>query len=87
MDADQFKTWRKHMKFKQREAADRLGIKKRMVQYYEKGHRDGRPVQIPKPIRLACYAISHGVDDFDGESVEPIERGEPVGPPVPKQTG
>jgi transcriptional regulator with XRE-family HTH domain len=87
MDADQFKTWRKRMKFKQKEAADRLGIKKRMVQYYEKGHRDGRPVQIPKSIRLACYAISHGVDDFDGERVEPIERGEPVGLPAPKRTG
>ena len=37
-----------------------------MIQYYEKGHRDGRQVPIPKSIRLACYAISTGISDFDG---------------------
>jgi transcriptional regulator with XRE-family HTH domain len=78
MDADQFKAWRKAMKFKQKDAADVLGIKKRMVQYYEKGHRDGRPVQIPKSIRLACYAISQGVHDFDGITAEPVQLDEPA---------
>ena len=58
------------MKLKQREAADALGIKKRIVQYYEKGSRDGRPVSIPKSVRLACYAISQGVYDFDGSNVK-----------------
>lgn len=70
MDADQFKAWRKQLNLKQKDAAEVLGIKKRMVQYYEKGHRDGRPVHIPKSIRLACYAVSQGIVDFDGETTE-----------------
>ncbi|PLX44333.1 MAG: XRE family transcriptional regulator, partial [Hyphomicrobiales bacterium] len=32
--------------------------------------RDGRKVEIPKSVRLACYAITHGVQDFDGETPE-----------------
>ena len=46
----------------------RLGLKKRMIQYYEKGARDGRPVEIPLAVRLACYAISAGITDFDGRA-------------------
>lgn len=45
-----------------------LGLNKRMIQYYEKGERDGKAVKIPKYIRLACYAISEGVSDFNGET-------------------
>ena len=63
----QFKKWRKSLGFKQKDAAEVLGLKKRMIQYYEKGDRDGRRVDIPKSIRLACYAISLGARDFDGE--------------------
>ena len=58
MRADQFRAWRKSLKLKQKEAADLLGLKKRMIQYYEKGHREGREVNVPKSIRLACYAIA-----------------------------
>ena len=66
MNAAQFRAWRGRMKLKQKEAAEALGIKKRMLQYYEKGVREGRPVKIRKSIRLACYAVSQGVTDFDG---------------------
>lgn len=66
----QFKKWRKSLGLKQKEAAERLGLKKRMIQYYEKGDRDGRQVDIPRSIRLACYAISLGAFDFDGERPE-----------------
>ena len=52
----------------QKEAAAMLGLNKRMIQYYEKGERDGKEVKIPKYIRLACYAISKNVTDFDGEN-------------------
>ena len=61
-----FKRWRKRLKLSQKEAADVLGLKRRVVQYYEKGERDGEPVDIPKSVRLACYAIAQGVYDYHG---------------------
>ncbi len=61
-----FKRWRKTLKLSQKEAAEALGLKRRVVQYYEKGERDGEKVQIPKYIRLACSAIASGVTDYDG---------------------
>ncbi|MEO1189672.1 MAG: helix-turn-helix transcriptional regulator [Pseudomonadota bacterium] len=76
MDANQFKSWRKANHLKQKDAAELLGLKKRMIQYYEKGHRDGRSVKIPKSIRLACYAISAGVMDFDGKDVRSFDTGD-----------
>ena len=54
------------MKFSQQEAADALGLKRRVVQYYEKGERDGEKVEIPKSVRLACYAIAQGIYDYHG---------------------
>ncbi|WP_299815003.1 helix-turn-helix transcriptional regulator [uncultured Roseibium sp.] len=72
MTPQQFRLWRRTLGLKQKDAADRLGLKKRMIQYYEKGNRDGRPVEIPKSIRLACYALSEGIGDFDGQSTLPL---------------
>ncbi len=69
MSADQFRSWRKSLGFKQKDVADALGLKKRMIQYYEKGKRDNKSVVIPKTVRLACYALSHGIADFDGENI------------------
>ncbi|GHB30942.1 hypothetical protein GCM10007094_19210 [Pseudovibrio japonicus] len=69
MEPSQFRAWRKSMGYKQKEAAERLGLKKRMIQYYEKGDRDGKPVDIPKSVRLACYALSIGIADFDGAKI------------------
>jgi len=45
----------------QREAAEALGISMSSVQLYERGSRreDGRPVEIPKTVALACSAVSH----------------------------
>lgn len=70
----QFRKWRKSLDLKQRDAAELLGLKKRMIQYYESGERDGRAVQVPKYIRLACYALSKNVTDFDGEKVTERRR-------------
>lgn len=67
MKPSQFRAWRKAMGYKQKEAAERLGLKKRMIQYYENGNRDGKPVEIPKSVRLACYALSKGISDFNGQ--------------------
>ncbi|WP_209014716.1 helix-turn-helix transcriptional regulator [Labrenzia sp. 5N] len=72
MTPQQFRHWRRALGLKQKDAADRLGLKKRMIQYYEKGNRDGRPVEIPKSIRLACYALSEGIGDFDGQTTIPL---------------
>ena len=36
------------------------------MQYYEKGERDGKPVEIPRYIALACFALSVGVSAYDG---------------------
>ncbi len=74
MTPDQFRKWRKSQKLKQKSAAELLGLKKRIIQYYEKGVRDGRKVEIPKYIRLACFAISQGARDYDGEKPYP-EKG------------
>ncbi len=71
MTPDQFRAWRKSLGLKQKEAAELLGLKKRMIQYYEKGERDGKAVEIPKTVRLACYALSLGVADFDGARPRP----------------
>ncbi len=73
MTPQQFRHWRRTLGLKQKDAAERLGLKKRMIQYYEKGNRDGRPVEIPKSIRLACYALSEGISDFDGLSATPLK--------------
>ncbi len=70
MTPTQFRNWRKGLGLKQKEAADRLGLKKRIIQYYEKGERNGKAVEIPRTVRLACYALSQGIGDFDGETVE-----------------
>lgn len=70
MTPDQFRAWRKANGWKQRELADRLGLKRRMIQYYERGDRGGKEVEIPKTVRLACYAIACGVEEFDGRTVQ-----------------
>ncbi len=76
MTPDDFRAWRKALGWKQKEAAERLGLRKRMIQYYEKGNRDGKDVKIPKTVRLACYALANGIDDFDGTA--PVHLPEPA---------
>lgn len=66
MEPGDFRKWRKSLKLSQKEAAHDLGLKRRMIQYYEKGERDGDKVEIPRSVRLACYALSEGVEDYHG---------------------
>lgn len=73
MTPGQFRAWRKGLGLKQKEAAELLGLKKRVIQYYEKGRRDGKNVGIPRTVELACYALSAGVGGFDGTSAEPLD--------------
>ena len=70
MKRHDFKRWRKEMDLSQKEAADALGLKRRVVQYYEKGERDGEPVKIPRVVRLACFAILSGAEDYHGPEKE-----------------
>ena len=69
MRAEAFKEWRKRLGLKQKDAAELLGLKKRMIQYYETGKRGGKDVAIPKSIRLACYALEAGILDYDGSTI------------------
>ena len=73
MSANQFRDWRRKMSLKQKDAADLLGLKKRMIQYYEKGARDGKAVSIPKSVRLACYALTIGIGDYDGDKSSKLD--------------
>jgi transcriptional regulator with XRE-family HTH domain len=67
MTPHQFKAWRKGLGLKQKEAAEKLGLKKRVIQYYEHGKRDGQKVEVPKSVELACYALTMGIETFDGK--------------------
>lgn len=69
MDSDSFRQWRRSLGWKQKDVADRLGLKKRVIQYYEKGDRDGKRVEIPRSVELACLALSMGVRHYDGRPV------------------
>jgi transcriptional regulator with XRE-family HTH domain len=66
MKGHEFKRWRKSLELSQTQAANALGLKRRVVQYYEKGKRDGDTVKIPRAVRLACYAIARGIFDYHG---------------------
>ena len=66
MRASDFKRWRKTLGLSQKQAADALGLKRRVVQYYEKGERDGEKVAVPKTVRLACWALISGQVDYHG---------------------
>ncbi len=66
MTPSAFKRWRKALGLSQKEAAHALGLKRRVIQYYEKGERDGEPIEIPRYVRLACWALDQGVADYDG---------------------
>lgn len=66
MRPQDFKRWRKSLGLSQKEAAEALGLKRRVVQYYEKGERDGEKVKIAKTVRLACAALARGIEDYGG---------------------
>ncbi|MBK8211530.1 MAG: helix-turn-helix transcriptional regulator [Rhodospirillales bacterium] len=65
MRPSDFKRWRKSLELSQKEAAEALGLKRRMVQYYEKGERDGERWKYPRPC-VACSALAAGVADYHG---------------------
>jgi len=62
----QFKAWRKRLRLSQRAAGVALGVTTSTVALYEHGVRydDGRPVVIPKTVRLAMAALLFGIKDY-----------------------
>jgi transcriptional regulator with XRE-family HTH domain len=74
MDPSDFKKWRKTLNLSQKDAAASLGLKRRMIQYYEKGERDGDRVLIPLTVRLACFAVNEGVADYHGPHRKVIKK-------------
>ena len=79
MRAADFKRWRKSLRLSQKQAAEALGLKRRMVQYYEKGERGGEKVAVPKAVRLACWALVAGVSDYHGPETKPEASPSPAG--------
>lgn len=75
MSADAFKAWRRKLGLSQKEAAKALGLKLRIIQYYEKGQRDGKAIIIPRSVRLACQALMTGILDYDGQTVTVLPEG------------
>ncbi|WP_082490998.1 helix-turn-helix transcriptional regulator [Aureimonas sp. Leaf454] len=84
MKPDEFRSWRKSLGWKQKDAAERLGLKKRVIQYYEKGDRDGKSVAIPTSVELACLALALGHETYDAEmAARAIEQRTARGPALP----
>lgn len=75
MSADAFKSWRRKLGLSQKEAAKALGLKLRIIQYYEKGQRDGKAIIIPRSVRLACQALMTGILDYDGQTITVLPEG------------
>ena len=83
MDGKQLKAWRKSLDMSQKEAAEALGLKRRIFQYYEKGERDGETVKPPRAVRLACWALTQGVVDYLGPGLpEDKKKAEKAEKPV-----
>ena len=74
MKPSQFKAWRKSLKMTQKEAASALGLKSRIIQYYEKGERNGEKFAIPKAITLACYTLTLGINSYSGPEPDKKKR-------------
>ena len=69
MKPSEFKAWRKSLNLTQKDAAEQLGLKSRIIQYYEKGIRNGEKFEIPKAIELACYALGLGIESYSGPTL------------------
>ena len=85
MQPDDFRSWRKALGWKQKDAAEKLGLKKRVIQYYEKGDRDGKAIDIPKTVELACLALTLGFESYDGQAMPRAKNAPAARPPLPAQ--
>ncbi len=85
MRPQDFKRWRKTQHLSQKQAAEALGLKRRVVQYYEKGERDGEKVKIPRTVRLACAALANGLAEWKPPAAaKPTAKPKAAKPEKPK---
>lgn len=68
MTSEDFVRWRNSQRLSQATAAEKLGISRATIQNYERGTADGKPVEIPKAIRLACMALANGIEEYAASS-------------------
>ena len=70
MTPQDFAMWRKNRGWSRPKAGAALGISEGSVKLYEAGRRfdDGRPVEIPLTVQLACAALTHGLTPADALS-------------------
>ncbi len=62
-----FRDWRLRNDLRQIDAALLLGYSVRWVRAWESGwEAPGKPAVIPRAVRLACWAIENGIEDWDG---------------------
>lgn len=64
MTPEQIVQWRSTLGWSKRRAADELGVSYAMYRWYEAGEREGRPVEIPRPVALACSALLHRLPPY-----------------------
>ena len=64
MTANEFKAWRVDMAWSQEIAAERLGVTKRTIKYYEQGITSSGAVSehVPKSVALAALALRFARD-------------------------
>ena len=62
-----FRDWRLRNDLTQRGAAELLGYSERQIRNFEKGfEKPGKPAVVPKAVRLACWAIEQGQEEWEG---------------------
>lgn len=64
MTPEQLTQWRETLGWPKTRAARELGVSYTMYRHYETGQREGRPVEIPRPVALACAALLHRLPPY-----------------------
>ena len=63
-----FRDWRARNDLTQAGAALILGYSERWIRAWESGFEaPGKPAIVPRAVRLACWAIEKGIEDWDGQ--------------------
>lgn len=69
MTPQAFKDWRLRNDLTQAGAAELLGYSERWIRAWESGlEKPGKPAVVPRAVRLACWAIEKGQEEWDGHS-------------------
>ena len=67
MTPQTFRDWRLRNDLSQVEAAKLLGYSERWIRAWESGFEaPDKPAVIPRAVRLACWAIEQGIEEWEG---------------------